>query len=138
MINQIELNSGPLKKLIVEAGTDSPGGAFQSAIFSKLEKLSKTPAAYQPVISAMGWKFILAFILSIFFVVLFTSPADRQSTSLIGKLPDFKLPILNFSFPNFNLHQLDFSPPFLIGIIAFFILGFFVILATIRNKQAGI
>lgn len=125
-----------MKKLIREAGTDELGAEFHFSVLKKIEALPKTNLAYEPVISSLAWKLILMFITGIFVGSFLFLPSNQKETSLFDKLPP-----LEFPTPSFHLYSslltIDFSPPFLIGIVTFFILGFIVIVGTLRNKQVG-
>lgn len=65
-------------------------------------------------------------------------PAKGNSTSLFDKLPPMKMPKFNFEVSSLMFPAIDLSPQFLMSLVVFFILGFIMILGTIRNKQAGI
>lgn len=127
-----------LKKWIIEAGTETPGEEFHLSVLKKIEALPQSTLTYQPVISPLGWKLILGFIASIFGWSVVLVPAQPETPSLFDRLPTINLPSLNLNLYEFNIPTLDFSPQFLIGIGAFFILGFIMIIGTIRNKHFGI
>ncbi|MBA4301131.1 MAG: hypothetical protein C0433_13665 [Cyclobacterium sp.] len=130
--------SDPIKKLIIDAGVQSPGEDFHLSVLNKIESLQKTSAVYQPVISSLGWKLIFGFISSIFGGSILFIPSESESSSLFDKLPSVNLPLPDLTFYNFKIPTVDFSPPFLIGIMAFFILGFIMIVGTLRNKQVSV
>lgn len=138
MKNKKTNSADPMKKWITEAGTDTPGDEFHFSVLKKIESLPKTTLVYQPIISPMGWKLILGFILSIFAWSIFLTPDQPEASSLFGKLPLIKLPSLSNYLIDISFPILDISPQFLIGIGVFFILGFIMIIETIRNKQVGI
>lgn len=128
----------PMKKWIKEAGTDSLGSEFHFSVLKKIEALPQVNSKYEPVISPLGWKLIMVFISVIAGGSLIFVPASKESPSLFDKLPSFKLNAINFDLYSFSLPFIELSPPFIMGIVAFFILGFLMIIGTIRNKQAGI
>lgn len=127
-----------MKKWISEAGAESPGEGFHLSVLQKIEALPKSTMVYNPVISPFGWKLILGFILSIFAWSIFLVPAQTKTTSLLDKIPQIELPSLDLNLFDFSIPVPDLSPQFLIGIGVFFIMGFIMIIDTIRNKQAGI
>lgn len=128
----------PMKKWITEAGTDSPGSEFHLSVLKKIETLPQISSNYEPVISSLGWKLILLFISVIVGGSFLFVPAEQNTPSLFDKIPPLKLPSFNFDVYRFRLPMIEISTPFLMGIAAFFILGFIMIVGTIRNKQAGI
>ncbi len=128
----------PLVKWMVEAGTDSPGEGFHISVLAKIETYSKSQVVYSPIISPFGWRLIFGFIVSIFGGTILFNPSAVDEPSLFDKIPPFKLPSIDFSGFNFHLFSFDFSPQFLTGIIAFFILGFVMILDTMRRNHASL
>ena len=133
-MKQEELNKlDPLKNWIKEVGMESPGPEFHMAVLKKIEVLPKTYLSYTPVISSFAWKVILGLLAVVFIGSLVFIPADSHSTSLFDKLPEYRVPKFNLTFPS-----LEFSPPFFLSIIAFFILGFIMIVGTIRNNKVGV
>lgn len=138
MKNEDLNHTDPIGKWIHEAGTESLKADFHLSVLKKIESLPKTSSIYQPVISPFAWKLILIFITGIFGGSLVFLPSNQNDISLFDKLPPVKLPSPSFSLYNFSLPTIDFSQQFSLGIIAFFILGFIMIVGTIRNKQAGI
>lgn len=130
--------SDPIKKWLKETGTEMPGEEFHLSILKKIETLPKTTLVYKPVISPFGWKLILGFILSIIGWGVLSAPVQPESVSVFDKLPQVNLTPLAKYLYDFSLPAPDLSPQFLIGIGAFFILGFIMIIGTMRNKQAGI
>lgn len=137
MIKQESNQLDPMKKWIQEAGTDKLGTEFHLSVLKKIEALPKSSLTYEPVISSLAWKLILMFILGIFFGSFLLLPSNQNETSLFDKLPPIRFPNPIFSLYNYNLPIIDFSPQFLMGIIAFFTLGFIMIVGTLRNKHAG-
>jgi hypothetical protein len=123
----------PMKNWIKEAGIDSAGDEFHLSVLKKIEDLPHTSLTYEPVISTFGWQLIFTFISGIFGGTLLFLPADQNDISLFDKMPTLSMDLYNFSLP-----QITFSPPFLLGIAAFFILGFIMIVGTLRNKHASI
>lgn len=138
MKNETFNSDDPMKKWIKEAGSDFPGEGFHLSVLKKIESLPKSTLVYKPVISAMGWKLILGFILAIFIYSILLVPAQPETTSLFDKLPSVNLPSLDQNLLNFTFSAPNLSPQFLIGIGAFFSLGFIMVWGTLRNKQAGI
>lgn len=133
-MKQEELNKvDPMKNWIKEAGLETLGPEFHLSVLKKIEVLPKTNISYTPVISSFGWKVILSLIAIVFLGSMIFIPADSDSPSLFDKLPVFQFPKFNLSFP-----YLDFSPPFFLSIITFFILGFIMIVGTIRNNKVGV
>lgn len=133
-MKQEELNKvDPLENWIKEAGMETLGPEFHLSVLKKIEVLPKTNTSYTPVISSFGWKVILGLIALVFTGSLIFIPADSDSPSLFDRLPVYQLPKFNLILPS-----LDFSPPFFLSIIAFFILGFIMIVGTIRNNKVGI
>lgn len=128
----------PLKKWIAEAGKESPGEEFHLSVLKKIEALPQSSLSYQPVISPLGWRLIFGLIGLIFGWSVVAVPARPETPSLFDKLPTIKLPLPNLSLHEISIPTLDFSPQFLMGINAFFILGFIMIIGTIRNKRFGI
>ncbi|HSF52684.1 MAG TPA: hypothetical protein VLA71_02975 [Algoriphagus sp.] len=138
MKNENINSADPIKKWILEAGAESPGEGFHWSVLKKIEALPKSTLVYKPVISPLGWKFIIGFILAIFSWSIFLIPAQPENTSLLDKLPPIKFPSLNINLFDFTIPAPDLSPQFLIGIGAFFIMGCIMIIGTLRNKQADI
>lgn len=128
----------PMKKWIQEAGTENLGAEFHLSVLKKIEALPRTSSKYEPVISALGWKLILIFILGIFGSSLLFLPSSPAEISVFEKIPPTQFPSLSYDLYNFRFPMIEFSPQFLMGIVVFFILGFIMIVGTIRNKQAGI
>jgi len=126
----------PMKRWISEAGTDTPGDQFHLSVLKKIEALPQAKDVYSPVISPLGWKIILGFITSIFVWSAFFVPAQATDSSLFDKLPKLKLPAFNLPLNNLALPSPDLSPNLLLGIAAFFVMGFLLIVNTLRNKQA--
>lgn len=127
----------PMKKWIQEVGTDELGAEFHLSVLKKIEALPKTSLTYEPVISALAWRLIMIFISGIFVGSLLFLPSDSDNTSLFDKLPPVKIPNPSLLFYDFSLPNFDFSPQFLMGIATFFILGFIMVVRTLRNKQVG-
>jgi hypothetical protein len=133
-MKQEELNKvDPLKNWIKEAGMETLGPEFHISVLKKIEAMPKVNSSYTPVISSFGWKVILGLIALVFTGSLIFIPADADSPSLFDKIPAVQLPKFNLTLPT-----LDFSPPFFLSLIAFFILGFIMIVGTIRNNKVGI
>lgn len=128
----------PMKKWIREAGTDTLGTEFHLSVLKKIEALPRTNSRYEPVISALGWRLILIFISGIFGGSLIFLPSNPSEISVFEKILSTKFPSLSYDLYNFRFPLIELSPPFLMGIVTFFILGFIMIVGTIRNKQAGI
>lgn len=128
----------PMKKWIKEAGTDSPGSEFHLSVLKKIETLPQISTNYEPVISSLGWKLILVFISVIVGGSFVFVPADQNNPSLFDKFPPLKLPSFKFDLYSLRLPMIEISTPFLMGIVTFFILGFIMIVGTIRKKHAGI
>jgi hypothetical protein len=128
----------PIKKWMVEAGPELLGADFHASVLKKFELLPKVTLQYEPVISPLGWKLILVFISLLVGSTLVFIPANQEEASIFDKLPTLNLTIPNFVLSNFKLPLPDYGLPFLLGIATFFILGFIMILGTIRNKQAHI
>lgn len=127
----------PLKRWLTEVGTDSPRSEFHLSVLKKIETVPQATKVYQPVISSLGWKMILAFVAGIVVCSMAFVPAEPTANSLSNRIPNIdywtylqRLPDLPISIP-------DFSSQFLLGIIAFSILGFILIAGTIRDKQLG-
>lgn len=123
---------------IKEAGTESPEEGFHLTVMQKIEALPKVNYTYEPVISPLAWKLIIGLITSIFLGSIVLVPTDQTTPSLFDKFPSPRFPSFRLDWINLSFPSLDISLPFLTGIIAFFILGFFMILGTMRNKQAGV
>lgn len=128
----------PVKKLIQEAGSDTLGQEFHLSVLRKIDSLPKIKTTYEPVISPWAWRLIFIFITGIFGGSLLFLPSKQDDPSLFDKLPTMRFPTPSFSLYNFNLPSIEFSPQFLMSIVAFFILGFIMTVSTIRNKQADI
>ncbi|OOG77431.1 hypothetical protein B0E43_04835 [Algoriphagus sp. A40] len=138
MKNEIVNSEDPMKKWIKEAGSEFPGEGFHLSVLKKIEALPKSTLVYKPIISPLGWKLIFGFIFAIFFWSILMIPSQQETTSLFDKIPPVNLPSLDRNLLNFNIPVPNLSPQFLIGISAFFSLGFIMIWGTLRNKQAGV
>ncbi len=138
MKNETRHSDDPIEKWIKEAGSDFPGEEFHLSVLKKIEAMPKTSLAYQPVISSKGWKLIIGVILGIIVWSIMMVPAQPDSVSLFDKLPAVKLPAVDLNLFQFNLPAPNLGPQFLIGIGAFFSLGFIMVWGTLRNKQAGV
>ncbi|MFN4000094.1 hypothetical protein [Algoriphagus sp.] len=138
-MNKEEQNSiDSLKNWIKEAGTDSLGSEFHLSVLNKIEALPKTSSTYEPVISPFAWKLIFIFIAGIFGGSIIFFPSSENNPSLFDKIPPIKLPSFSLELYNFSFPTINFAPPFIMGIAAFFILGFIMIAGTIRDKQTGV
>lgn len=138
MKNKTINSDDPIKKWIKEADSEFPGDGFHLSVLKKIETLPKSSLVYQPIISPLGWKLIFGFILAMFFGSILLVPAQPETTSLFDKLPSINIPTLDRNLLNFNIPLPNLSPQFLIGIGAFFSMGFIMVWGTLRNKQAGV
>lgn len=138
MKKEVTKDLDPMKKWIKEAGTDSLGSEFHLSVLKKIESHAQVSSHYEPVISPLGWKLILAFLSVVVGGSLVFVPGDQNNPSLFDKIPPLSLPSFNFDVYKFRLPMIEISTPFLMGIAAFFILGFIMIVGTIKNKQAGV
>lgn len=127
-----------LKNLFRDAGSETLGPEFHLSVLKKIEERQKISLTYEPVISPLAWKLIFIFISLIVGGSLLFLPSKPNSPSMFEKIPPLRFPSFSFSLYNFSLPSIDFSPPFLMGIAAFFILGFIMIVGTLKNKQADI
>lgn len=130
-------NTDPIQVLFKTNGLESPRSDFHLTVLMKLESLQTEKMVYKPVISSMGWKFIFSFIATIFGSSILYSPSTETSAPLFDKIPKVKFPSVDFSFFDFNFPMLDFSSQFLMGILAFSILGFIMTLETLRKNIEG-
>jgi hypothetical protein len=128
----------PIKKWIAEAGTDTPGDGFHLSVLRKIETQPKMATVYQPVISPLAWTLIFAPIASIIAWSILFAPAQQDNATILDALQRLKFTVPKFSFFDINFPSPDLSPQFLLGIAAFFILGFLMIIGTLRNKQADV
>lgn len=126
------------KKWIKEAGTDYPGDEFQLAIFKKIAEAPANRPIYQPVISPLAWKFIMGYIAVLFASSFLFIPSGSTSQTLFDKIPQINIPGLRFFLFDMMPVLPDLSPQFVLGIAAFFSIGFIMILTTLKSKQASI
>jgi hypothetical protein len=134
-----EIKAGdPLEKFIKEAGTVSPGDDFHLSVLRKIEALPKVTTAYEPVISPLAWKCIAGIVLAIAGWSVWISPAPSESYALLESLRQIKLPMPRFSLYNYISFSQGVSPQFLMGLVAFFVMGFLIVVKTIRNQHADI
>lgn len=138
MNTENQKNTDPIQALFKMNGLESPGSDFHLTVLKKLESLQTEKIIYKPVISSLGWKFIMGFIAAIFGSSILLAPGTETPTPLFKNISEWKLPILDFSLFNFSFPMLDFSPQFSTGILAFSILGFIMILGTLRKNMEGV
>lgn len=129
-----------LKKWIVEAGMDSPGEDFHLAVLKKIESLPQAAPAYRPVIAPWAWVLILGLVSLIVAGSFLTSasPSSPEADLLAESLQRLKQTLPNFGGVGLTLPSLHLSPPFLIGVLAFFILGFIAIAGPLKRRQEAI
>ena len=136
MKNEESRSLDPVKRWLSEAGTETPGDQFHLSVLKKIEALPRPKAVYNPVISPLGWKIILGFIMSIFVWGVFFVPSQTKTHTLFEQLPRLKLPAFNLPVNNVTFPSPELSSNLLLGITAFFIMGLLLIVNTLRRKHA--
>lgn len=114
-------NSDFLAQWVKDAGTESPSKDFSQKVMAKISLLPQSK--YQPVISPLGWKLILGYILTIALVSFFLSPSENSANILWTKIPFYKLPSLSLDISNFIIPQSSMNAQMLIGLFTFLGMG---------------
>lgn len=130
--------SDPIKKWIAEAGAETPGDEFHLSVLRKIEAQPNVVPAYRPVITPLAWVLIFVPIASVIAWSVLFAPAQPDSTSIFGAFQRLKLSLPKLTFPDITFLSPDFSQQFLFGIATFFVLGFLMIISTIRNKRVDL
>jgi hypothetical protein len=138
MKNEDKTTLDPMKNWVSEVGTETPAEGFHLSVLKKIEALPQTSAEYRPVISALGWKLIWGFIISIFAGSIIFVPSQPETSSLFDKLPPFRVPAVDFRIYDFIPRVPDLSTNLLLGIGTFFIMGSLLIVSTLYHKRANV
>jgi hypothetical protein len=128
-----QLDNDPFKDWIKEVGVENPPHGLADRVLKQISFLPKKE--YHPIISPLGWKFIIAYICSIFFGVLIFVPGDHSSNKLWDEFssipfPNFSVDIIKFNFTSFQLSQ-----NLLFGLIAFLTLGIISFWINYKNRM---
>lgn len=138
MRQKFEFQEELTKKWIKEAGTEYPGDGFHLSVLNKISEIPVRPQIYQPVISPLAWKFIFGYIASIAGISMLFFPPDSTGLTLMDRIPPVPIPSFRLDFFNFSNMIPDSSPQFLLGIAAFFSIGFIMTLSILKSKQQHI
>lgn len=92
------------KKLIADAGTETPKKDFHLSVVAKLSVTEKTPA-YKPVISPLAWKLISGMVIGICIGVILFLPSGEQSNIYSNVIDSQFLSVLpvQWSLPKISL-----------------------------------
>ena len=108
MEEQFKKQDQILKKLIVEAGSESPSPDFKSKIMDAIQEKAEAKVVYKPLISGKIWIGVAAvFIAVVVIAVLFPSTGILSSFNI-------EMPIIETGF---SLPKPEFSKTFVYGMI---------------------
>lgn len=132
----MEQNQDLIKKWIKEVGHELPPSGMADKVLRKIAILPKQ--TYRPVISPLGWKMILGYIVVIGLLAIDWNPAKQTTLTYFDKVPKW-----NISWPTFDsiysiLPKFQLSPPFLIGIITFMLLSLFTYWLSLKKQAQNI
>ncbi|WP_296701456.1 hypothetical protein [Algoriphagus sp.] len=122
-----------IKGLFSEIGSESPSEDFHRRIISKIEK-QKT-IVYQPLISPIILKSIIAGILFIGIATLIFVPWNETSISYWDKIIEFTPSSLNLTIPSIRIPKIQLGPIFNTALLAFTLLMFSWILYNSKRLK---
>ncbi len=138
MKNKASTPHDVLKKWMVETGTETLGDEFHLSVLKKIEALPQPKTYYSPVISSGAWTVIIGLIASLLGWSVFSAPSRPGNSSIVELLKRINLPKPSLDFLNLSISTPDLGSPFQLGILAFFILGFLMVLTSVRSRQSSI
>lgn len=120
MKNQLEHEDLLMRKLFSEIGSESPANDFHLKVLSKIEANKRI--AYQPILSPLVIKAILAGILTIAVLTLILIPENENSLTLFDQIGNSTLTKLDFQLPKIKLPVIHLGPIFNLALLAFSLL----------------
>ncbi|MBT8276359.1 MAG: hypothetical protein KJO39_09470 [Bacteroidia bacterium] len=108
MEEQFKKKDQILKKLIVEAGSETPSPDFKSRLMAAVQQKADQKVMYKPLISIKIWIGVAAVFIGIV-VISFLFPST-------GILPELGVDMSQFQ-PGFSLPKPEFSKTFVYGMI---------------------
>ena len=125
-----------ISKWIREIGPENPPKGMAESILQKINLLPKQ--SYRPVISPLGWKLILAYIIGISLLAINWKPTTESTLTYLDRIPKIKNPFSFFNTMDFTLPTIEISPMLLTCIVLFMILSLFSFWISNKNQETSI